>query len=172
MDLKTWTKHVQDLQKKTAVIEKAALWAVQAQFLKDPVFTGPIVAADIMAAGFYEAEKRFQQMVDVMSEGKDTEFDLPDFSWGAAIGTLLNWAKRVKIVNRPKLRTRLESAVDEETSVSSKGSGKSTWYYGVARGKSVGVFDKWFGKAETSVIGFSNPIYKKFWSEKSVSEFV
>ena len=44
---------------------------MQAEFVTDPIFVGPIVAADVMAAGFYAAERRFHNLVQAINDGEE-----------------------------------------------------------------------------------------------------
>ena len=74
---------------------------------------------------------------------------------------------------RPKLKTKLRSAADDETNSSASSDGKKKWAYAVARGKDgPGVWFKWFGEVEPMVIGFAGAIHKKFRSTQVVTEFV
>ena len=144
-----WSALLQTLQRQAKVVERAALWSMQALFPSDPVFVGPIVAADVIAAGFVAADERFKRLVQSLGDESAGSFKLPEFTWGPGVEKMVQWAKTVKMVKRPKWRSRLQSAADDKKSTSSSGSGgsaKSKWYYAVARGYKVGVFDKWFGE--------------------------
>ena len=106
-----WMGHMQELQRKAKLVASAAKWAMQKEFPGDPVFVGPVVAADIVASGLIAADIRFRRMVQFVSANADDgERKLPGFSWGEAVDTFVEWANGVAIQATPPLRT-----VDKET---------------------------------------------------------
>ena len=173
-----WAEQVQRLHRYAKVVQKAAVWAMQAEFVADPIFVGPIVAADIVAAGFNAAEKRYQLLVQAINDGEDGDVDLGIFSWGTAVEKFVEWAKTVRTVKRPAVRNQLRSALSDadnsHKSQSSSGSKKLTWWYGVARGKhdKHGTYQDWDGKVKDLVIGVPNAIFKKFRSRRQAGSFV
>ena len=113
-----WAPLMQELQCKAKLVQKAALWAMQSEFMADPVFVGPIVAADIIAAGLKSAEARFSRVAQALADGND-DFQFGEFSWGAEVQSFVTWAKTVRLCPRPKLCTKLQSATDDEGSSAS-----------------------------------------------------
>ena len=171
VDASRWATLLHELQRKAKLVQKAALWAMQAEFMADPVFVGPIVAADIIAAGLTAAERRFTLMTHALADG-DEGFKFGEFSWGTEVEGFVAWAKTVRMCPRPKLRTKLQSATSDDGSATSSKSGKSKWAYGVARGKEEGTFFDWHGKVKDLVIGYPGAIYKKFRSSSLADAFV
>ena len=91
-------------------VQDAAKWAVQRAFPDHPVFVGPLVAADIMLAGFKYAEARYHHQVSrAMGANSDTR-DLSHLYWGPAVEQLSQWARTVKPVKRvsPKRKTKAQ----------------------------------------------------------------
>ena len=168
-----WAALIKDLQQKARAVQQAALWTMQAEFPADPVFVGPIVAADIVAAGLRFADARFRALAQASADG-DNSFSCGAFSWGSAVDTFARWASSVQRCARPKLRSKLQSADDDTDASSSRSSKKSKWVYGVARGKKTGTFMKWSGPggAEEQVSGYPGAVHKKFRSASLADEFV
>lgn len=167
-----WASLVQSLQRQAKSVQRAAMWAMQKEFVSDQVFVGPIVAADVMAAGFEAADARFKAMIRAVSDNSEDELDLGEFSWGEGVENFTTWAKTVSLCKRPSVRKKLSSAEDDSGSQSSNVSKKLPWWYGVARGKEVGSFEDWHKKVKTLVIGFSGAIFKKFRSRAVAEAFV
>ena len=181
-----WIIHLQELQRKAQLIARAAKWAVQRQYPHDPVFAGPIVAADVVASALTTADVRFRSMVQFVSSTDEGSKKLSPFSWGSTLQVFVDWARTVRMVSTPPLQKPSGKAGADAASVSSKSSRlsnrsksssgtktstKSAWYYAVARGKVQGVFTSW-AEAQPLVSGFSNAIHKKFRSVEKAGEFV
>ena len=91
-------------------IEDAAKWTVQRVFPDHAVYVGPLVAADIMLAGFKYAEARYHhQVARAMGEIDDTrDVSQPDF--GPVVRQLDDWARSIKPIKRvsPKRRSKTQ----------------------------------------------------------------
>ena len=77
-------------------VENAARWAVQRTFQSYPVFVGPLVAADIIVAGFKAAESRYDHQVGRVMQNSMEAKNVKDLSVGPVIERLDKWAKTVK----------------------------------------------------------------------------
>ena len=84
------------LQEKAKLVQNAAMWTMQAEFRADPVFVGPIVAADIIVAGFKFASGRFCRMTQAIADGESASFKFEKFSWGRAVEAFAAWAATVE----------------------------------------------------------------------------
>lgn len=181
-----WSEHMQVLQRQAKVVAQASRWAVQQQYPNDPVFAGPIMAADIVASALSTADLRFRRMMELVHEDDGTG-KLADFSWGLGVEKFVEWAQGITMASTPPLRTKdgPHREDDKETvasrassqsrtsnkSRSSNRSEKLEWHYAVGRGEKEGVWNKW-KEVEPLVIGFSNAIHKKFRSRAAAWGFV
>ena len=81
-------------------VENASRWALQEVFPTYPVFVGPLVAADIMMAGFSAAESRYVHQVGRIMQNSQEAKDRTDVKVGPVIERLDKWAKTVSEFKR------------------------------------------------------------------------
>ena len=98
-------------------VEDAAKWSAQRAFPEYPVFVGPIVAADIMLAGFGFAEKRYHHQVSRVMQDLQEPRDESILDFGPVVRAFDEWARAVKPARRVspmKLSKRQQRAVSKK----------------------------------------------------------
>ena len=117
-----WIIHLKELQRKAQLIARAAKWAVQRQYPRDPVFAGPIVVVGVVTSALTTADVRFRSMVQFVSSTDKGSKKLSPFSWGSTLQVFVNWARTVRMVSTPPLQEPDGKAGADTASVSSKSS--------------------------------------------------
>ena len=134
-----FNEHVGELQAMAKKVSKAAMWAIQRGH-NEPILLGPIVAADVMLAGFTAAASaRFSTLVHNSHKEKENFATMPAFSWGERIEKLAEWASRIPHVVRPR-RTVKQREDDDSASTSSMRTPTKS-FYAVAVGLVPGIYD-------------------------------
>ena len=98
-------------------VEDAAKWTLQKAFPEYPVFSGPVVVADIMLAGFGFAERRYHHQVSRAMENLQEPRDESLLDFGPVVRSFDDWARSVKPVRRAspmKLSKRQQRAVSNK----------------------------------------------------------
>ena len=113
----TFNPFVVKLRSVARRVEDAAKWTMQRTFSDYPVFIGPIVAADIMLAGFQFAEQRYHHQVSRVMQNSKEARDLSLVDYGPVVRLFDDWARSVKPVKRVspmKLSKRQQRAVSDK----------------------------------------------------------
>ena len=102
------------------LVASAAKWSLQAKFPNDPIFVGPVCAADIIRAGLLNAVKtRYSARLDVALGEGDVEATVPQLSFGEAVQAFAQWAASVQAVDMAPLKkiateAEVQRALDSE----------------------------------------------------------
>ena len=97
-----WIEQIRHLQKSAKTVAKSATWALQEFFPGDPIFSGPVVQADIMYAGFTSADVRFRNLLGNIASSESTTIGA--FTWGTPVEKFVAWARDVVETPRPACR--------------------------------------------------------------------
>ena len=95
-ELRDRTEDLKDLAKSTQL---AAIWSLQAVYKKDPVYTGPVNAADVMLSGFQHASMRYSSYVAKYVDTSMGDADMAEFSWGPSMAMIRQWCDDVPAVD-------------------------------------------------------------------------
>ena len=130
--------HLSWLQDAAKSVSKAAMWALQ-RVDDEPILVGPVVASDVMLAGFTSAANtRFSAVLHNAHEEKESHAQIPDFSWGKNVYTFAKWAANIPYAARPK-RVHKQRPEGVRANVSSVRTPTKS-YYAVAEGLIPGIY--------------------------------
>ena len=110
LDTEDMAEDMKRLQKAAKKVGLASMWAVQHENPTVQIWAGPLVPADIMLAGFRSGAKAYRTMVHNLSATSGGESVVGDeFSWGADIKAMEDWAHTVLMAKRPPRKAKKDA---------------------------------------------------------------
>ena len=94
-------ERTEDLRDLAHATQSAAIWSLQAVHKTDPVYVGPVGAADIMMSGFTFASERYSTALAKHVDESMGALECGPFSWGPSMAMLRKWCDGVQAVDTP-----------------------------------------------------------------------